>query len=357
MASRENRRIFFADFTGLGSGCLAVPMLRSLEQANPGVRYSYPANPALKDPAIREASGLQGLIELTDSGWRRWAKADWSAIAAFLDEHAIDTVINFRNPDLAVDASYAEFRAWFGHGHQAVGWNDLYDGRRLEGVHVLQRMLEVVRRAGFRLVPLEPQWLVGAAARWMREARADALVGLFVSASVPSKRWPQEYWLNLISRLAEHGGAEFEIFGGTSEAERDAAQELMEHLAGIIPMARVRLASPCSVGALAARLARLSVLVANDTGVGHLAAACGTPTISLFLSTDPDIWAVSPGAPYLRSRIGRRCPAQRPAQGNCTHHYAACDAPCHWDVLPDEVAETVRRLLASRPHALPTTNA
>jgi ADP-heptose:LPS heptosyltransferase len=353
-----NRRIFFADFTGLGSACLAVPVLRSLEQANAGVRYSYPANPVLGDPYIREASGLGGLIALTDPGWRRWARADWPAIASFMDEHAIDTVINFRNPDLAVEPAYAGFRAWFTRGHPAMDWNDLYDGRRLEGIHVRQRMLEVVLDAGFRLAPLETGWLADAA-REVPQARkpagGDALIGLFVSASVPSKRWPLEYWLDLISRLSEKTGAELEIFSGTSGAERDMSQQLMERLTEIRRVTRVHLVPPCGVGVLAARLARLSALVANDTGVGHLAAACGTPTISLFLSTDPDVWAVSPGAPNLRSRIGSRCPAQRPAQGNCTHHYAACDAPCHWDVLPDQVVEAVLPLLRGRPHALPAT--
>jgi len=350
-ASREYRRIFFADFTGLGSACLAIPVLRSLERANAGVRYSYPANPLLEDPGLRKAAGLDGLIALTDSGWRRWAPTDWAAIAGFMEEYAIDTVINFRNPDLAVDGSYADFRAWFSGGHRAVEWNDLYDGRSLEGVHIRQRMLEVVRDAGFSLASPEPGWLAGAAAGWMREAREpaeDVLVGLFVSASVPSKRWPQEYWLRLISRLSEKTGTEFEVFSGTSGAERDAAQELMERLAEISCVARVRLAAPSDVGTLAARLARVSVLVANDTGVAHLAAACGTPTISLFLSTDPDVWAPLPGAPNLRSQIGRHCPAQRPGQGNCTHHYAACDAPCHWDVVPDQVAEAVLRSLPGR---------
>ncbi|MEI7033338.1 glycosyltransferase family 9 protein [Streptomyces pratensis] len=352
------RRIHFNDFTGLGSASLAVPVLRAMETVNPEIRYTYPANPVLADPRLRRASGLAGLLGPTDPSWRRFDRADWPDIAAHLSEQKIDTVVNFRNPDLAADPRYAEFRAWHIHEGGRVRWYDLYGRSDLSSLHVQTRMTTLLESAGIRLGRLEAQWL-GQARDWAGPVvpgrEEGPVVGLFCSASVPSKRWPAAYWRSLVGLLGQDQGLRFDVFCGSGGAERDAAQEFMETLPEDVGSDRVRLVPPGSVADLATRLGRLSVLVANDTGVGHLAAACGVPTVSLFLSTDPGVWGpVSSSATHVSSRTGGRCPAQRPLQGNCTRHYGACDAPCQWDVRPDEVARTVRDHARGRPTAVRT---
>jgi heptosyltransferase III len=45
------------------------------------------------------------------------------------------------------------------------------------------------------------------------------------------------------------------------------------------------------LGALASWLARASILVSNDSGIAHLAAACGVPVLTLFGPTNPRVWA------------------------------------------------------------------
>ena len=47
---------------------------------------------------------------------------------------------------------------------------------------------------------------------------------------------------------------------------------------------------PKTVAHLAAVLERVDLFVGNDSGPGHLAAAVGTPTLSLFGPTDPVVW-------------------------------------------------------------------
>lgn len=344
------RRIHFNDFTGLGSASLAVPVLRAMEAVDPEIRYTYPRNPVLTDARIRRASGLGGLLCLTDPGWRRFDRADWPDIAAHLADRRIDTVVNFRNPDLADDPRYSEFRAWHTGEGGRVRWYDLYERTDIPSLHVQSRMTGLLASVGLKLGELRSEWLEQA--RDWADPVAGPSVGLFLSASVPSKRWPAAHWRRLIGLLARDDGLRFDVFGGADAAERDAAQEFLEALPGVVGPDRVRLVPAGSVADLAGRLARTSVLVANDTGVGHLAAACGVPVVSLFLSTDPGVWGpVSPSATQVSSRTGRRCPAQRPLQGNCTHHYGDCDAPCQWDIRPDEVAHVVRGHLPDRQPA------
>ncbi|MCF3165789.1 glycosyltransferase family 9 protein [Streptomyces violaceoruber] len=348
---RGPRRIHFNDFTGLGSASLAVPVLKAMEAADPEIRYAYPRNAMLADPRIHRASNLRGLLCLTDPAWRRFDRADWPDIAAHLADSRVDTVINFRNPDLATDPRYTEFRTWHTAEGGRVHWYDLYGRTDLPSLHVQSRMTRLLASAGIPLGVLQPEWLTEA--REWADAAPGSPVGLFCSASVPSKRWPAPYWRRLVGLLAEDGDLRFDVFCGAGADERDAAQEFLESLPTVVDSGRVRLVPPGSVADLAGRLARLSVLVANDTGVGHLAAACGVPVVSLFLSTDPGVWGpVSPSAAHVHSLTGERCPAQRPLQGNCTHHYDACDAPCQWDVRPEEVARVVRGHLPARSPAV-----
>jgi ADP-heptose:LPS heptosyltransferase len=68
-----------------------------------------------------------------------------------------------------------------------------------------------------------------------------------------------------------------------AEGERDTISEFLENAPG-----EVRdLSGKTSVGVLAAALRSADLLVTNDTGPMHLAAAVGTPALALFGSTSP----------------------------------------------------------------------
>jgi heptosyltransferase-2 len=111
------------------------------------------------------------------------------------------------------------------------------------------------------------------------------IVGLHLGAAFgPSKLWPPERFGQLAARL-ERGGL-CPLLLGSAE---DGATALAVTAAAGVPL-------PSLVGrdhpALLPRLlARLSVLVSGDTGVAHLAAALGVPTVTLFGPTDPRLTA------------------------------------------------------------------
>ena len=58
---------------------------------------------------------------------------------------------------------------------------------------------------------------------------------------------------------------------------------------------------------LACWLAEAAVYLGNDSGIAHLAAAVGTPVVSIFLATDPGLWA---------PRGGQVTVLVRPSQGD-----------------------------------------
>lgn len=89
------------------------------------------------------------------------------------------------------------------------------------------------------------------------------------------KNWPLERFVELARRLETRGGRIVWIEG---PAER-----------GGIPDAQVW--RGLSLPALGARLSRCALFVGNDSGISHLAAAVGCPSVVLFGATSPAVWA------------------------------------------------------------------
>jgi len=112
------------------------------------------------------------------------------------------------------------------------------------------------------------------------------------ATSRDDKKWPEASWRALIGAFARAGFVVLLPWGTDDERVRS------ERLAAGESAARVPPRQP--IDALAALIARAELVVGVDTGLVHLAAALGTPTVSLFVATDPQLAGVE-GA----SRVGR----------------------------------------------------
>ncbi|EYB69151.1 hypothetical protein DEIPH_ctg011orf0135 [Deinococcus phoenicis] len=104
-------------------------------------------------------------------------------------------------------------------------------------------------------------------------------------ASRPERRWPPRHFAQVADRLAERG-LRVVLTGTPGEAELTRAVREALALPGALD-----LTGQTDLGTLAALLAGARVLVSGDTGVSHLAAATRTPSVVLFLASDPARWA------------------------------------------------------------------
>ena len=114
------------------------------------------------------------------------------------------------------------------------------------------------------------------------------VIGLGPTANWPAKVWPAERFAALFRVLA-HGplpGAVPAIFAGPGEAERTTALPLLDALPEAID-----LVGRLSLPEVAACLARCTLFVGNDSGLMHLAAAAGVPTLGLFGPTPSEEYA------------------------------------------------------------------
>ena len=107
------------------------------------------------------------------------------------------------------------------------------------------------------------------------------ILGIGPTANWRGKEWPAERFAALIGKLTAHGGslagASVAVFGAPSE--RSAADPV---LASIPEDRRVDLVGTADLPTVAACLRRCALYVGNDSGLMHMAAAVGTPTLGLF---------------------------------------------------------------------------
>jgi ADP-heptose:LPS heptosyltransferase len=111
------------------------------------------------------------------------------------------------------------------------------------------------------------------------------VVGLHPGAKDGARRWPTDRFARLGDELVERFGARLVITG--AEGERSLAQEIAQRMKST----HLDLTGRTDLGAFAGIIRRLELLVTNDTGASHVAAAMHTPSVVLFRPTRPEQWA------------------------------------------------------------------
>ncbi|MCY3742002.1 MAG: glycosyltransferase family 9 protein [Candidatus Poribacteria bacterium] len=101
-------------------------------------------------------------------------------------------------------------------------------------------------------------------------------VGLFPGAGWKLREWMPERFAAIGDRLVEHFNANVLIFGGPKEAT------LVRTVVNLMNAPAIPFAGNLQVRQLAACLEKCDLFLTNDTGPMHIAAAVGTPTVSLF---------------------------------------------------------------------------
>jgi ADP-heptose:LPS heptosyltransferase len=124
--------------------------------------------------------------------------------------------------------------------------------------------------------------------RWLRERAVDGrrLVAVHPGSGGAAKRWPPHHFAALMDRIAGTGATPLLI-----EGPQDAEVALETRAARTLPHDDPRCtARELPITDLAALLARCVAYVGNDSGVTHLAALAGCPTVAIFGPTNPALW-------------------------------------------------------------------
>ena len=177
--------------------------------------------------------------------------------------------------------------------------------------HLEDEYLDLAGLAGAAAVPrllLAPDPSASARVR-ERLGAEDATGELLVIAPGarygPAKRWPPERFAEVARAWLAGGARRAAVLAGGAE---DAAETQAVRAASASGAKLLDWTGRTSLPELLALLGGAAAVVANDSGVAHLAAAAGRPTVAIFGSTDPR-WT-GPRGP--RARVVTRPPACSP---------------------------------------------
>ncbi len=288
--SRFTLKILILKPSSLGDVIQALPVLRLLKQRFPGSEIHWWIDSALA-PLLDGDPDLASVVLFER---KRWASpVHWPEMRrsiAWLRAQHFDWVI-----DLQCLARSGAF-AWLANGKLLVGLDEPREGAR--GFYDI-----VVRRASFHthavdwyLATLPPLGVpVHHDFTWLPER---SQVAATVSSKWPvddakwillqpgarwsNKRWPLEYFSMLTRKLAaEFPKMRFAVLGGKDDAP------LADELCRTVPERCLNLAGQTSLPEMIEWLRRCELLVTNDTGPMHAAAALGKPVAAVFGPTEP----------------------------------------------------------------------
>ncbi len=175
--------------------------------------------------------------------------------------------------------------------------------------HQIHEYLHLVGALGASAEPLAPRLVVSpeeveaAKKKFGLMDVKQPVLGLNPGAEYgPAKRWPVERFIAAAQEIQKRTDCAWLVFGGKGDAE------IAGRIAAAVPSAK-NVAGQTSLRELMALLKTCRVLLTNDTGPMHVAAALGTPVVVPFGSTSPEL--TGPGLP-----------------GDARHKLILSDAPC-----------------------------
>ena len=285
-------RILIVRTSSLGDLVHMLPAMTDIAAHVPDARIDWLAEEAFADvprwhPAISEVIVV---------AHRRWRKS-WLSEQTRTERQALRQRLAGERYDIVLDMQALMKSAWLvrqTHGmRHGLDWRSareplaslFYDVRhRVEFWQpaVVRQRLLAAQALGYRHQG-EPDFGLQAHVMARRQAAATAhekpYVAMMPSASRDDKLWPADDWREVMRRLAKAGLGMKVLAGNATEAVR--AEALVAGIDGAEVMPRMGLTEVMSL------LAGAKIMVGLDSGLTHLSAALGRPTIGIYRASTP----------------------------------------------------------------------
>lgn len=252
-------KILFITATRIGDAVLSSGLVAHLAASHPGARFTIACG-APAAPLFEAVPGLDRLIVIEKKPFH----SHWLSLWAACVGNRWDRIYDLRGSMLAR-------LLWAGERHIGDYRDDsihrVEELGRLIGVSPapgpMLSLSDDARTAAAELVPEGPPVLaIGPTANW------------------GGKQWPADRFAELALRATGPGGllegAKVAVLG--AEQEREMAQPVLDALPGDRRIDLIGQSLPVA----AATIERSALYVGNDSGLMHIAAATGTPTLGLF---------------------------------------------------------------------------
>jgi heptosyltransferase-1 len=336
LARLEPERVCIIKPSSLGDVVHASPILAALRARWPAAHLSWVVNhpfrevleghPALDELIVHDRSKERGGalgISGTSRLFRKLARGRFDL--------TIDLQGLLRSA-LMTAATAAHVRVGMADAREGARWfyTDRVDASRLR-LHAVERVRRVA--AAFGATVPEPQFSLASAgehARWASELLGPLprpRIVLNLGAQWLTKRWPPEHFAEIARRASARFGAGLIAVGSASD--RSLVEALVRHAA---PLPILDLCGRTSLHQLAALCVASDLLISNDTGPLHLAAAAGARVVGIYTCTDPLLTGpFGPLATTVQTTIWCKCSLIK----TCSR------MDCMRELTPDRVWPTV----------------
>jgi lipopolysaccharide heptosyltransferase II len=296
--------------SSIGDVVQALPVLRLLKLHFCDAEIFWWIDSALA-PLLEGDPDLAGIVRFERRRWaapRHWPEMLCSI--RWMREQHFDLVI-----DLQCLARSGAF-AWLANGKFLIGLDEVREGargfydvavpRKSFHTHAADWYLSALPPLGvpvhkhFQWLPERPQIAAAVKHKWpaafafnprstipaapqrSKGGRTPQLIALQPGARWQTKRWPAEHFAELVRLLAKiFPAARFAILGDTRD------KPLGEIISVVLPERCLNLCGATSLPEMVEWLRLCDLMVTNDTGPMHVAAALGKPLIALFGPTEP----------------------------------------------------------------------
>ena len=338
----DYRHILFIKPSSLGDIIHAMPACAAIRRAYPKARLTWLVK--------RQWAGLVDRIDGVDRVWpvestlKGWL-SQVSPLRAERFDLAVDLQGLFRSAAIGWLGG-SSLLVGFANGREGSPWfySRLVPVPQLE-MHAVDRYLLVAKAVGavesgapefrFRI----PQTDYEEVDRLLSRSGVTpemSWVAMNVSARWPTKRWPAASFAEVADRLQQEGCGAVVMIGGPDERADVAAVN------GMMKTPAIDLAGTTTVGLLPALLSRASLLITNDSGPMHVAAAVSTPVVALFGPTS----AVRTGPCGVGHRVLATEISCRPCLSRTCHNPVQLE--CLTRISHEQVFVAVRDQLAVR---------
>ena len=332
--------------SSLGDVIQALPVLRLLKRHLPAAEIFWWIDSNLA-PLLEGDPDLAGVVRFERRRWaapRHWPEMLRSI--RWMRAQKFDWVI-----DLQCLARSGAF-AWLANGQFLIGLDEVREGARgfydvavrraSFHTHAVDWYLAVLPRLGvpvhknFQWLPERPEVAAAVKRKW----RTDGArwIALQPGARWPDKRWPAEHFAELARRLAaDYSDARFAVLGVAGD------KPLGEIISRSAPGRCLNLCGQTSLPEMVEWLRLCDLMITDDTGPMHAAAALGKPLVALFGPTEP-----RRTGPYghLESALRIDLPCSPCMKAHCVYEKPN---ECLKAISPAMVFERVQKQLQSSP--------
>lgn len=336
------KRILIIRTDRLGDVILSTPVIKNLRAAYPKAHIAFMCRPYTK-PVLEGNPYLDEVIVYDKYGKHKsiWASVQFSL---YLRKKKFDWAI------ILHPTNRAHFIAFLAGIPYRVGWDRKMSyfltkkipHTKQEGKkHELEYTLDILNQIGVPVFDFNTYFPVNEYAikkveelfKKLGLGEGEKIIVIHPSASCPSKRWPEEYFSQLIKLISDKGNLKIIIV--TSENEKKFGQKIVDENEVIDLRGKLNIAE------LGALLRKSSLFISNDSGPVHIAAALEIPVISIFGRCDPGLsprrWRpLGKKSFYFHRNIGcKKCFAH-----NCLKEFLCLKA-----ISPQEVAKKAISIL------------